>query len=357
MARPYPDTDSMDRAKSAKESAPWPLIESHLSPLFPPDNPQADLKEKVDLAEVLSQIDSERRDKYAHEAPQAWNPPTEAPIHVADEDGMQIDPGSAPELSPGQRHDGGSPTLLISTTSDSAQKDCEIPPARNPEEKILGLNKRVFWILFAFAVLLFLAAIGGTVGGILASKKPHTNNLRPVPTSTSTLTPIPLPTSKYRMSFTLQTWESTNRTGRSQIFYTEGLYRTGFRARSYSWAPGAYNDTNEWTVCTMALCQGDKRIGWWGATPHVGLGDNWMSNVGVDYGDVVNVKCARTFADPGCPLAATSLTLSFATVPIFDPGVATVASVGRPATARDTKTTTTSASKPSGFVAVTGKKS
>lgn len=168
------------------------------------------------------------------------------------------------------------------------------------------MKKQTFYILLALTIILILATIGGTIGGVLANR-----NKKEKEKSSTT------PTSKYRMTFTLQTWEFTNLTGRSQIFYTEGLFRTAFQTRAYSWEPGLYNDTNEWTVCTMAFCLGDHRIGWWGATPHVGLQTNWKSP---EYGDVVVVKCARTFADPGCPVGGTSSQGVFATAPVFDPG-------------------------------------
>src|SRR4051812_34326270 len=115
----------------------WGLITSQIEPVSPL-SPQADLKEAVDIADVMSKIETERRDRIALDAPQAWFPasPPEAPISVPDEDGLHVSPGAAPEASPTETR---SLPLESSTGTESvSQKEVrDLSPTRKPTPRIL----------------------------------------------------------------------------------------------------------------------------------------------------------------------------------------------------------------------------
>ncbi|KAH7350529.1 hypothetical protein BKA65DRAFT_475914 [Rhexocercosporidium sp. MPI-PUGE-AT-0058] len=281
----------------------WSLIESHIEPLVEQTSPQADIKENIDIADVLSKLENERRERNAIHAPQVSPKEVEPPIWIPFENGIHVSPGSAPEvayISSPTSSDG--PTLVPSTTtnSDSSPKMLEDSSPRPPTPRILGLEKKTFWIL-ALALLLVASILAGTLGGVLSSRAKHKKE-------------------KLQMHFSLQTWENANLTGRSQIFDRAGLFTTSFKARSYSWLPGFYNDDGTYDVCSMSFCQGDHQIGWWGSSEHVSGNGKWQ---GYDFGDTVLIKCGSVFADPLCPLTRDKTTM---TAPIYDVPAAPTAS-------------------------------
>ncbi|KAL2071909.1 hypothetical protein VTL71DRAFT_13144 [Oculimacula yallundae] len=288
----------------------WTLVTSQIDHPEEQVSPQADMKESVDIADVLSKLDNERRERIALDAPQPIHQQgieigTEPLISIPFGNGIQVAPGSAPEVSEIESPSSSGPTLTHSVSADSEPKMLEdsSPPPRSPQ--ILGLPKKTFWILALVAIILVLGIIAGTVGGVLSSRR----------TSKSSANTENLGTNgkpKLKMEFKMQTWENNNQTGRSQIFYSEGVYKTAFFVRSYEWIPGRFADDGNWDACSMSLCQGDHRIGWRGSSRWIGNNTLWN---GYEYGDTVTVKCGTVYADPLCPLDRSSVTM---TAPIFD---------------------------------------
>ncbi|KAL5322178.1 hypothetical protein ACEPPN_010148 [Leptodophora sp. 'Broadleaf-Isolate-01'] len=321
--------DTIPTVTVTDEKHHWALVESQIEPLSEQNNPQADIKETIDIADVLSKLDTERRERNATHAPQALDE-VEPPISIPFENGIQVSPGSEPQatfISSPASSDG--PTLVHSATdTDTSPKTLEDSSPPNPPRRILGLKKKTFWILVLAALILETAILAGTIGGILSSRSKSKSESQK---------------EKPKMLFSLQTWENGNLTGRSQIFDRAGLYTTAFKSRSYSWIPGFYVDDGSYDVCSMSFCQGDHQIGWWGSSEHVGLNDKWK---GYDYGDTVLIKCGSVFADPLCPLTREGVTMTEA---IFD-GLAAPTSVsgsaGGNSTASVQVTTTTSAGVP-----------
>ncbi|KAK0108030.1 hypothetical protein ONS95_002855 [Cadophora gregata] len=299
----------------------WALMESHIEPFEEQVSPQADVKETIDIADVLSKLENERREKNASDAPQAWNQ-DEAPIFVADEDGRQVDPGAAPEIAspaPSAR-----PTLVLSTTTESSPKMLEessLPPRTPPEELIFGLRKKIFWLLTLLTLIIITGILAGTIGGILATRLKSSSSPTN-PNSSSTPTGSSSQPAKNQMLFHLQTWEASNTTGRSQIFDRAGLFTTAFHSRSFTWIPGFYDDDGTWDVCSMSFCQGDHQLSWRGSSE--GRAVNLTRWEGYEYGDTVVVRCGAVFADPGCPLQRGVATM---TAPIYDPPAVTEAAV------------------------------
>jgi len=295
------------------------LVESHLDPLEPHSSPVADIKETIDIADVLLKQETERRDTLALNAPQAYNSPFEAPIFVPEEREIHVDPNSSPEASPVRS---STPDPVSATTEGSVSKEVRSPsPSRRPTPRILSIKRSTLFIWIILSLTIILVATVGALGGVLAHRKKSKENIAVDGSSSDASSPSSDGSDgKQRMTFSLQTWEFTNLTGRSQIFYEEGHFKTSFQTRAYSWEIGAYvDDPKLWEVCSMAFCLDDTEIGWWGSSAHVGLQTNWQKVeelANVDYGDVVVVKCLGTFADPGCPvnMAATS---TYATVPVF----------------------------------------
>ncbi|KAH7420263.1 hypothetical protein BKA64DRAFT_652739 [Cadophora sp. MPI-SDFR-AT-0126] len=303
----------------------WALMESHMEPFEEQVSPQADVKETIDIADVLSKIENERREKNASDAPQAWNA-DEAPILLSHGDGRQVDPGAAPEIaniasSPAQS---ARPTLVHSTTTDSSPKMLEEsspPPLTPPKERIFGLRKKIFWLLTLLTLIIITGILAGTIGGVLATRlKPSRSSTSANGTATATGTPSS--PAKNKMDFSLQTWEASNATGRSQIFDRDGLFTTAFHARSFTWIPGYYIDDGSWDVCSMSFCQGDHQLSWRGSSN--GREVNLTRWEGYEYGDTVVVRCGSVFADPGCPLSRVGVTM---TAPIYDPPVVTATAV------------------------------
>ncbi|KAG4443669.1 hypothetical protein IFR05_000855 [Cadophora sp. M221] len=305
----------------------WALIESQIEPLSAQVSPQADIKETIDIADVLSKLETERRERNATHAPQALDE-VEPPISIPFENGIQVSPGSEPQvtsISSPVLSDGPSLVQFATTDTNTSPKTLEDSSPPSPPRRILGLKKKIFWILVLIALILETAILAGTIGGILSSRS-KTKSAKEKP----------------KMLFSLQTWENANQTGRSQIFDRAGLYTTAFKSRSYSWIPGFYVDDGSYDVCSMSFCQGDHQIGWWGSSEHVGLNDKWK---GYEFGDTVLIKCGSVFADPLCPLTREKVTMTEA---IFD-GPAASTGVGGSGGGNSTvsvQVTTTSAGVP-----------
>ena len=74
-------------------------------------------------------------------------------------------------------------------------QDLQEPPA-SPRDRICGLRKTTFWLSLILAIVVIGAAVGGGVGGSLASKNNHNEQVStpgiPVPASTSPIVPTSL---------------------------------------------------------------------------------------------------------------------------------------------------------------------
>ncbi|CZT52746.1 uncharacterized protein RSE6_14111 [Rhynchosporium secalis] len=275
----------------------WALITSQIDAPESPIGPQADMKETVDIADVLSKLDDERRERNASDAPQPLRlDDAEPPISVPFGNGIQVDVVSAPEVAIGSPTSSG-PTLLRAVTTESGSEpkvlEDNSPPPR--VTKILGLQKKAFWITFSVVLTLALGIIAGTVAGVLSSRKTS----RPE-------------TPKKKMPFKMQTWENIDKTGSSQIFYLEGLYTTAFGVRSYEWIPGKYTNAKDMDACSMALCFGDHQMGWRGGSRFSGNNTIWP---GYEFADMVILKCGAVYANPMCPLTKEGVTM---TAPIYE---------------------------------------
>lgn len=100
-----------------------------------------------------------------------------------------------------------------------------------PGPRILGLARREFWILVAVVAFVSLAAIvGGTVGGVLSSRRQDGTGLDP---AASTTPDVPVttdsPTQKYR-TIAASTLNRTGSAGNYHIFYQD-LNTSGIRYR------------------------------------------------------------------------------------------------------------------------------
>lgn len=86
-----------------------------------------------------------------------------------DHAGLQTKLDSA-GLQPAQTY-GNSQYLPQDALQAQQQQQYQGYGVEQPKHRICGLRRTTFWLVLVFAVVLVLAIVGGTVGGVLGSQK------------------------------------------------------------------------------------------------------------------------------------------------------------------------------------------
>jgi hypothetical protein len=187
-------------------------------------------------------------------------------------------------------------------------------------------------------LIVVAAAVGGGVGGALATHKsndgadaaaaqstgtqtstassPSAGTASSTSSGASSTTPShsdassASPTHKPYANFELRMWEGFDYQGEMQVFYHPGGYNLGFKAKSYSWDYDTSYNISEEDVCSVAFCRAATEVGWHGSTPSDQPGYPTAPDTNVDN---IFIGCGHRFTDPGCKLPRAMST--FRTVP------------------------------------------
>ncbi|RYP76018.1 hypothetical protein DL770_007296 [Monosporascus sp. CRB-9-2] len=143
---------------------------------------------------------------------------------------------------------------------------------KHTEGRRCGCSTKIFW---AVLILVFIgAAIGGGVGGSMATSRDaddqplgadafsSTTTPTPAPTVSATSSPSPPPTptvflNNHTQDFAFQAFDEMDYQGSATgLFKAQGHFFLDFNASSYVWQPNG-------TLCCVTMCRRSTWTGWW----------------------------------------------------------------------------------------------